>query len=254
MHFLISPAKSLDCLSEPPTQEFSIPVFINEATILAKILQKKSAKKLRGLMDISEKLSELNVQRYARWNGDLEGEEAKQAVFMFQGDVYQGLNVSDLNANQLSYVNEHTFILSGLYGLLTPLDKILPYRLEMSTQLKNRRGRDLYAFWRKKIAKHMNQSGSEVFINLASNEYIKSVDRSQLTAPMIDIVFKDWSNGQFKVIGFFAKKARGIMLSWAAKQQVTDPQQLKQFDQGGYVYDSALSTPQKWVFTRKIAA
>ena len=251
MHFLLSPAKSLNCDGLILPHNEAKPIFIKEADILAKALRRKKPKELSALMHISDKLGELNYHRYQRWNEDMEGEESKEAVYMFQGDVYQGLSVEECTPKQVEYIQSTTLILSGLYGLLKPLDRILPYRLEMGTRLKTRKGIGLYAYWGDKLSKAINALGDDAVVNLASNEYFKSVNKSVLKRPVIEIKFKEWKNGEYKIISFFAKKARGMMVRWAAENEVRKLEDLKNFDFEGYSFEMKVSDDQVWEFRRK---
>ena len=252
MIFLLSPAKTLDCTSDTPDFGVSQPDFIAQSQSLVDVLSKYPASGLSSLMSISNKLAEQNYHRFQRWNPELSGEEAKAAAYMFKGDVYSGLDIDSLNDGQVQYVNRTTRILSGLYGLLRPLDVILPYRLEMGTKLVNEAGKDLYAFWKHYLAQSLNQSQTSHIVNLASNEYFKAIDQKQLQMPVLNIQFKDWKNDQYKIISFYAKKARGMMVAWAAKHNVSELEQLQQFDAAGYQFNPSLSQKATWTFTRKL--
>ena len=206
-------------------------------------------------MGISEKLGDLNFGRFLNWQPEFTSDNAKQAVLAFKGDVYTGLDAEKLSEKELVWSQDHLRILSGLYGLLRPLDLMQPYRLEMGTKLPNKKGKNLYDFWGNKITDGLNQvlveTGSQVLVNLASNEYFKSVNRSNLNADVITPVFKDWKNGQYKIISFYAKKARGLMSRYIIKNKITDPEKLKQFDVAGYTYNAAMSSAREWIFTRE---
>lgn len=256
MLIVISPAKTLDYDTPPSLKEFSQPDYLNQSQFLIDKLRKQSANKLGKLMKISPALSELNKQRYQQWQPPFDADNAKQAVYAFKGDVYIGLEAESMGKKDLDWAQQHLRILSGLYGLLRPLDLMQPYRLEMGTSLKTRRGKNLYEFWNKRITDGLNQQLEEIdsnhLINLASNEYFKSVKPNHLNAEVITPSFLDWKNGKYKMIGFFAKKARGSMSAWIIRNQVKDISKLPEFDADGYKIDEALSTPLKPVFTRKL--
>lgn len=255
---IISPAKTLDFESTPPFTEHTQPEYLEESKKLIQTLRTLSPAELSSLMNISDKLAQLNVARYAEWKPpfSLKSREnpARQAVFAFQGDVYVGLDAKALDKQTWENAQQHVRILSGLYGMLRPLDLIQPYRLEMGIKLKTTEGDNLYDVWRdrltKDLAKAIDESGSPVLINLASNEYSKVIDRKALKRTVITPIFKDEKNGKLKVISFYAKKARGQMLSWILKNNLDDPEALKRFDIAGYTFDSALSNETDWVFTR----
>ncbi|MFS2027746.1 peroxide stress protein YaaA [Massilia sp. GER05] len=254
MLIVLSPAKSLDLESPPTTQERSTPRFIDDAAELIRVLKPKSPAEIGALMAISDQLSVLNVTRYADWHPDHAA--ARQAIMSFDGDVYTGLAARTLGKQALGYVRDRVRILSGLYGVLRPLDAMHPYRLEMGTRLANPRGKDLYAFWGERVTAALNadlkDAGSSVLVNLASEEYFKSVKPKLLDVPVVTPVFEDWKNGKYKIISFFAKRARGMMARHAAEQGITDVERLKDFDVDGYAYDEAVSTDKSWVFRRRI--
>ena len=254
MLIVLSPAKSLDLESPPTTQERSTPRFIDDAAELIRVLKPKSPAEIGALMAISDQLSVLNVTRYADWHPDHAA--ARQAIMSFDGDVYTGLAARSLGKQALGYVRDRVRILSGLYGVLRPLDAMHPYRLEMGTRLANPRGKDLYAFWGERVTAALNadlkDAGSSVLVNLASEEYFKSVKPKLLDVPVVTPVFEDWKNGKYKIISFFAKRARGMMARHAAEQGITDVERLKDFDVDGYAYDEAVSTDKSWVFRRRI--
>ena len=257
MLLVISPAKNLDYDTPSVTDTYTQPVHLDHAQELIAKLREYPVQDIAELMKLSDKLSALNVARYESWSQPFSTENAKQAVLAFNGDVYSGLNAEDFSEDELQFTQDHLRILSGLYGVLKPLDLMQPYRLEMGTKLANNRGKDLYAFWGDIVTDDLNQtmsdSGDPVLVNLASNEYFKSVKPKNLQGRVITPVFKDWKNGQYKIISFFAKKARGLMCRYAIKNKVTDAEQLKSFDLGGYQYDESLSQGDTWVFTRKEA-
>lgn len=256
MLMLISPAKALD---ETPLETLPLPAttpeLLEEANALAQIMQRKAPDEIATLMKLSDRLAQLNFERYQAWMVPHPQDRAKPALFLFKGDVYQGLQAETLAPSGLQYAQRHLNILSGLYGLLRPLDAILPYRLEMGTRLPNPAGKDLYAYWRDRVTSCVNerlaQSGSSQLVNLASNEYWKVVNTRAVQGEIITPVFKDWKNGQYKIISFYAKKARGMMARWAIDHQVMDAEELKYFDRDGYGFAPELSDETTWVFTRR---
>jgi cytoplasmic iron level regulating protein YaaA (DUF328/UPF0246 family) len=256
MLIVLSPAKSLDLESPPTTKQRTTPQFIDRAAELIRVLKGYSPAQVGALMSISDPLAVLNVTRYADWHPD--HGDARQAVMSFDGDVYTGLDARSLKPKALDYVQDHVRILSGLYGVLRPLDQMHPYRLEMGTKLANARGKDLYAFWGETVTGALNEAlaanGATALVNLASEEYFRSVKPKLLDVPVITPVFQDWKNGQYKIISFFAKRARGMMARYAAQKGITDPVKLKKFDVDGYAFDKAASTEKEWVFRRKIEA
>ena len=268
MLFLLSPAKSLDYETPAGHLPHTDPVFVKQAEPLIKALRKKSWRQVSKLMDLSQALSELNVARYQAWSPESTSQNAKQSVLAFNGDVYDGLNAKTLSAGDLAWAQDHLCILSGLYGVLRPLDLMQPYRLEMGTALKVGRPDNLYQYWRKTIAPYLNgrlsEQGKErvneqaqgdanpVVVNLASQEYFKSVNRKLLKARVVECVFEDYSSGSYKVVSFFAKKARGMMARHAIVNRITMPEALQSFGQEGYAFDAATSTPERLVFRRKI--
>lgn len=251
MKIVISPAKSLDFENKVPTDKATQFCFIKEAQQIDKILKKKSQKQLGELMDISPALSQLNFERnQARNFNDLT--LARQAVYAFNGDVYLGLDIHSLPIDKLDALQEKVRILSGLYGILKPLDKILPYRLEMGTQLTIGQHKNLYEFWKTKITKMINDEldNDELFINLASNEYFSAIDSKKIKVPIITPEFKDYKDGKLKMISFFAKKARGMMVRYLIDVNATTLDDIKAFNYGGYLFDENLSKGNKLVFTR----
>lgn len=254
MLILISPAKSLDFETPPTTEKYTIPEFLEQSEKLVGKLNKMSPRQLSKLMNISKDLGELNFQRYQNWSQPFNADNAKQAILAFNGDVYQGLQASSLSGEKLELAQKHLRILSGLYGLLKPLDLIQPYRLEMGTKLKYYRSNDLYSFWDPLLTKKVNEavakSGSNVLINLASNEYFKSINKKKLKTEIVTPEFKDRKNGEYKMISFFAKKARGLMTRFILENNITDAESLQAFDVEGYVFNPNLSKPGKPVFTR----
>lgn len=254
MLMVISPAKTLDYTSENSLKDFTEPQHMKQALELIKILKKVSAHELASLMNISDKLAALNVARYAQWQSKFTLDNAKQAILAFKGDVYTGLAVEDFTTEDFSFAQQHLSILSGLYGLLRPLDLMQPYRLEMGTKLANSKGKDLYAFWGRQLTDWLNQAlkkqGDNILLNLASNEYFKSIQPKDLSANLIEVDFKDLKTGQYKIISFYAKKARGMMARYVIKNKLTHIEQLTKFDSEGYYYSSQHSTTNKLVFLR----
>ncbi|MEE3234471.1 MAG: peroxide stress protein YaaA [Candidatus Latescibacterota bacterium] len=255
MHILISPAKNLDFETTAVTKKFSQPQFIEKAEELVGVCRKLSASKLTELMGISEKLAQLNVERFAEWDPEVSLTSGKQAVLAFNGDVYVGLDANSMKAKQLNYAQKHLRILSGLYGILCPLDLIRPYRLEMGSKLKNSKGTTLYDYWgediTKNIANSMKKEKDDVLVNLASGEYFKSVNEKLICYPVVTPVFKDFKNGAYKIISFFAKKARGTMARYIIENQLKKVSQLEGFSVSGYRYSRKESEPLKPVFLRR---
>ncbi|WP_404375861.1 peroxide stress protein YaaA [Vreelandella aquamarina] len=252
---VISPAKTLDFETPSTTDDVTQPDFLDQSQPLIDILRGYSPQQLSDLMGISDKLAGLNAARFADWQPPFSLENAKPAVQAFQGDVYTGLEAETFSDADNQFAQQHLRILSGLYGLLRPLDLIQPYRLEMGTKLPNAAGKDLYAYWKPTLTTALNhaiaESGSKVLVNLASNEYFKAVDAKKLDARVITPVFKDEKNGTFKIISFYAKKARGLMSAWIIRQQINEPEALTGFDVAGYRFDAAASEGDTLVFTRR---
>lgn len=255
MLLTISPAKTLDFENPKKGDDIELPVFIEESAYLVEKLKKYSPPKLKSLMKISDNLAELNYERFQNWTPNFNPDNAREAIHVFKGEVYQGLDVESLTPNDITYLQDHLIILSGLYGALKPMDSILPYRLEMGTSIKVTEVKNnLYKFWDNKITDYFNQrleeENTDVLINLASNEYFKSIKEKNLKARVIVPEFKDLKNGSYKMISFFAKKARGKMLRFIAQNKIDKPEYIKSFDSDGYFYNNSLSTKNKWVFTR----
>ncbi len=257
MYFLLSPAKSLNETDDVPLNlgnYYKQPALIDESAKLIKLLKDKDPLDLQELMSISSDLATLNAERNQEWQLPFTSDNAKPAGYLFDGDVYTGLGSYDMDKDTMLYLNEHLGILSGLYGVLKPLDLIQPYRLEMGTKLKNKRGDNLYEFWGERITdainKQMADNEDKVLVNLASNEYFKAVKRKALDAIIISPRFEDEKNGQYKVISFYAKKARGLMVKYAADNKLTDAEQLKKFDLAGYYYVDSESDEKTWTFRR----
>lgn len=257
MLLLISPAKDLNFEQSPTNVPYSQPQFVEQAQQLMTICKTLTPSDLASLMKLSDKLAALNVARFASWQPSFTWPEAKQAILAFNGDVYQGLQAWQLSDSELAFAQQHLRILSGLYGLLRPLDLMHPYRLEMGTSLANEAGKDLYAFWRPVLANAINQQlsilNTDVVLNLASTEYFRAVDVKQLNATVISPEFKDEKAGQFKVISFYAKRARGLMARFVIERQLTDIDCIKTFNSAGYQYCAERSTATKPVFIRYAA-
>ena len=247
MKIIISPAKSLDFKTELPIKNFSIPNFLSESKKINELLKKKSPSELKSLMSISEKLAELNWNRNNTFKTPFNIENARPSIFTFNGDVYSGLDAFSLSMDQLNQAQKSLRILSGLYGLLKPLDLIQPYRLEMGTKLNVEGSLNLYGFWRNKITNKLNDelNENEFFVNLASNEYSSAIDRKLLKTTMISPVFKDMKNGKLKIISFYAKKARGMMVRYILDNEINNLEDLRGFDYGGYSYSSEESEKMK---------
>jgi uncharacterized protein len=238
MKIVISPAKSLNFESKLPTKRYSQPQFLEQAERLNKVLVKKRPISLSRLMGISNNLAELNWERNQKFSTPFDSSNARPAMYAFNGDVYQGLDAYTIPEDKLDYLQDTLRILSGLYGLLRPLDLIQPYRLEMGTQLKLGRKKNLYEFWKKQLTESLNSelAADELFVNLASNEYFGAVDEKQLKVPVITPVFKDWKNDKFKVISFFAKKARGSMVKYILNSDAKTLEDIKGFNLDDYIF------------------
>ncbi len=251
---VISPAKTLDFDTPPTTRKSTQPLFIERAGELVEDARQMSPDDIRALMGVSDNIAQLNHARFMNWSTPFTLDNAKQSVLAFKGDVYTGLEAETLSPAQLGFAQKHLCILSGLYGILRPLDLMQPYRLEMGLKFANRGGKNLYEFWgddiNKALGKQLKKSGSTVLVNLASNEYFKSVKARELDAEIITPVFKDLKNGKYKVISFFAKKARGQMARYIIEKALNDPAGIKRFRTDGYRYNKAESTAHEWVFTR----
>ena len=254
MLMVVSPAKTLDYDTQPATTASSQPDFLEQTEALIEQLRTLTPADLGSLMKISDKLAQLNVARFSAWQQPFTPDNAKQAVLAFKGDVYTGLDAETLTEKQFQFAQKHLRILSGLYGILRPLDLMQAYRLEMGTKFSNSGGKNLYDFWGDQITEKLNEDIAaqkhKVLINLASNEYFKSVRPKQLNVPVITPVFKDWKNGQYKIISFYAKKARGLMCRYAIDQKITKAEQLKNFDYEGYAYNESMSSDSEWIFIR----
>ena len=255
MLFRLSPAKSLDSDTPLSGQIHTAPLFVKQSKALIDVLRTYTPPQISELMDLSDALSSLNVARYQAWSSRATPKNARQAALAFDGDVYGGLDAKALSSEDLAWAQDHVCILSGLYGVLRPLDLMQPYRLEMGTRLPTPRGKDLYQFWGTQISDYLNtrlrKDISPVVVNLASNEYYRAVDTKALKAGVVECVFQEYKAGQYKVISFFAKRARGLMARYATTHRLTVPDQLRAFDVEGYRWTAAESTPQRLVFRRK---
>lgn len=254
MLLVISPAKTLDYDTPPVTARFTLPQHLDHAQELIGQLRQMSPQQIGELMHLSDKLAALNVARYGSWHPDFTPANAKQALLAFKGDVYTGLAAEDFSEDDFDFAQQHLRMLSGLYGVLRPLDLMQPYRLEMGTRLANARGANLYDFWGERISGWLNEAlaaqGDDILLNLASNEYFSAVKRKALKARVIDTEFKDLKSGQYKIISFYAKKARGLMARYVIRERIRDPEQLKAFDYEGYRYSAEQSRPDSLVFLR----
>ncbi|MGO1297462.1 MAG: peroxide stress protein YaaA [Vibrio sp.] len=255
MLIVVSPAKTLDYESPLPTQEHTQPELIEHSAELIEVCQKLSPQDISQLMKVSDKIAGLNVARFAQWSQQFDFDNARQAIFAFKGDVYTGLDATSLSLADLHYAQDHLRMLSGLYGLLKPLDLMQPYRLEMGTKLENGRGSNLYQFWDNIITDKINEAlaeqGSDTLINLASNEYFKAVKSKRLKGKIVTPVFKDCKNGQYKVISFYAKKARGMMSRYIIENRIESVEDLTAFDTAGYYFVAAESSDKELVFKRE---
>ncbi len=252
---VISPAKTLDFESPTVTDAFSQPAHLTQSRKLVRRLRQLSASDLSRLMQVSDDIADLNQQRFKKWKTPFKPDNSRQALFAFKGDVYIGLDAYSMTPENVEFAQDHLRILSGLYGVLRPLDLMQPYRLEMGTRLDTDQSKNLYQFWDGRITKTLNQdlrqSGTKTLINLASNEYFKSIKPKLLKAEVITPVFKDYHKDGYRVIGFFAKKARGMMARYLVDHQIDEPEALKDFNLGGYAFNAQLSAAHEWVFTRR---
>jgi len=252
---VISPAKTLDFTTTPNTKKFTQPAFLDQSALLIDELRQLDPAQISALMDISPKLGELNHQRFMNWSTPFAADNAKQALFAFRGDVYTGLDADKLSAADLTFAQKHLRILSGLYGVLKPLDLMQPYRLEMGTSLSNARGKNLYEFWGERVTHALNReiesSRAKVLLNLASGEYFKAVHPKALAAPVITPIFKERKGDGYKIVSFFAKRARGLMTAFVVKNRLQKAAAIKDFTAAGYCYNEQLSGATEWVFTRE---
>jgi len=254
MLIIISPAKTLDFNSDLELGKYTIPEYLDESEVLVKELKQFDVSALKDLMHISNSLAELNYERFQMWHPEFNTDNARQALFAFKGEVYNGLKAGTYDVEDIAYAQEHLRILSGLYAVLKPLDLIQAYRLEMGTHVKTNRGTTLYEFWGDRITKSLNKEmkrqKEKVLVNLASNEYFKSIDPKKLNAEIITPVFLDYNGGKYRIVTFFAKNARGLMTSFLIKNRIENPEEIKLFDEAGYYYNDQLSKDHKIVFTR----
>ncbi|HWS05724.1 MAG TPA: peroxide stress protein YaaA [Burkholderiaceae bacterium] len=257
MLFLLSPAKSLDDSPPPVALVHTQPLFVKQAAELIDVLRQKTPQQIASLMHLSDALAALNVARYEAWRPRFTARNAKQAALAFDGDVYRGLDAASLSQEDLAWAQRHLCILSGLYGVLRPLDRMQPYRLEMGTRLITDRGDNLYQFWGAQIAEYLNRrlasDRTPVVVNLASQEYVKAVDRKVLKARVVECVFEQGRGGRYRVVSFFAKRARGLMARFATQHRISTPQELEAFDLEGYAHVPAASEPDRLVFRRTVA-
>lgn len=250
MLILISPAKSLD-YSTPSFKEYTLPDFPADIKSLVSVMKKKSAREISELMHVSENLALLNEHRYKTFQKEFTVDNSKQAILAFNGDVYTKIDVDDYSKSDFEFAQNHLRILSGLYGLLKPLDLIQPYRLEMGTRLETKKGKNLYDYWGSRIARAINKTAAGApIVNLASQEYFKAVDLKVLNTPPVTIHFKEFKNNSYQIVSFFAKQARGLMTNYAITNRLTEPESLKSFNLEGYEYSEPLSTASDWVFIR----
>lgn len=253
MLMIISPAKTLDYESPLATETYTQPDYLDDACELIDQLKDLEPHQVSNLMSISDKLGQLNAERFRTWHTPFTPDNARQAILAFKGDVYTGLDAESFSEDDFAFAQQHLRMLSGLYGLLKPLDLMQPYRLEMGTKFENKRGKDLYAFWGSKLTKALNEllaADEKVLVNLASNEYFKSVQKKDINGRLVTPQFKDWKNGQYKMISFYAKKARGLMCRYAIQNRITQADDLKGFNLEGYYFSEEQSDNNNWVFLR----
>ena len=253
MLMVISPAKTLDYETAPATERHTLPRHLEHSKELIEVLRDMSPQAIGKLMSISDKLAALNVARFGSWSDSFTTDNSKQALLAFKGDVYTGIHAEDFSEDDFDFAQQHLRMLSGLYGLLKPLDLMQPYRLEMGTKFENNRGKDLYAFWGSKLTSALNEllaADDKVLVNLASNEYFKSVQKKDIDGRLVTPQFKDWKNGQYKMISFYAKKARGLMCRYAIQNRITQADDLKGFNLEGYYFSDEQSDNNNWVFLR----
>ena len=261
MIIVISPAKALDYETPPSIPDFTQPAFLDHAAELIGILRQRSPAQVAALMSLSDPLASLNVARYEQWSRPFTPDNAKQAVLAFNGDVYEGLDAPSLQPDELAWAQDHLRILSGLYGVLRPLDLMQAYRLEMGTRLDNARGKNLYAFWGERITDELNRllaaqadAGREpILFNLASEEYFKAVKPAQLKGQLVSAAFEEWKGGRYKIISFYAKRARGLMSRYVIQNRIDDIEGLKDFAVEGYAFAAEASEPDRLVFRRREA-
>jgi uncharacterized protein len=256
MLFLLSPAKSLDYTTPSPALPHTLPLFTRQSAELMNVLKTKTQADISALMKLSDALSNLNVDRYRAWQKKSTPKNAKQAMLAFNGDVYEGLMAKTLSAAQLDWAQAHVCILSGLYGVLRPLDLMQPYRLEMGTALATSAGKNLYQFWASQLSNYLDERAAHhaapVVVNLASEEYFKAIDLKTLKARVVSCVFEDFKNDQYKIISFHAKRARGLMVRFAIDKKITSPKKLEGFAAEGYQFNASASGPDRLVFRRRL--
>jgi len=252
---ILSPAKTLNMSEVHNIKQYTEPLFIKEAAVLMDELKRYSPAELETLMKINSELAETNFTRNSRWNKEHNPSNSKQAIFTYAGTVYQGLNASTLDEGSMLFAQNHLRILSGLYGVLRPLDLLQPYRLEMGIRLKNSRGNDLYTYWMEKITSYFNEElnskEENTLINLASNEYFSVLDREKLKARIVTPVFKDYNNGSYKIVMVYAKRARGLMARFIAENRIDKPDHLMEFDEEGYLFNKKMSSENEYIFHKK---
>ncbi len=257
MLILLSPAKSLDFQSPPHIAQYTQPAFLEQSASLIRQLRRLSPADIATLMTLSDALARLNFHRYADWHLPFSPDNAKQAALAFDGDVYDGLDARTLSADDLAFAQRQVRILSGLYGILRPLDLMQPYRLEMGTQLANEAGKDLYAFWGERLLTAINDElagmARPVVVNLASEEYFKAAVGKKIAGAVIQPVFEDWKSGRYKIVSFYAKRARGLMTRYAVQNRLLEPEGLKNFAEEGYAFAPDASDATRWVFRRREA-
>ena len=257
MLFLLSPAKSLDYDTPTGDLPHTLPGFVAQSAELIEVLKQKSPQQIAELMTLSDKLAGLNVARYEAWSPKFSANNSKQAVLAFNGDVYEGLDAKTLKPAQLDWAQQHVCILSGLYGVLRPLDWMQPYRLEMGTALPTAQGKNLYQFWGSQIATYLNERAAAdtvpVIVNLASEEYFKAVDKKALKPRVVNCVFEELKAGKYKIISFMAKRARGLMVRYAIEHKLSTVKKLESFNLEGYQFTADVSTPDRLVFRRQSA-
>lgn len=255
MIVVLSPSKTLECSSSPiPLRQHTTPAFLAESTKLIEILREKTPEEIAKLMTISANLALLNYKRYQDFHVPFTIQNSRPAIFSFKGDVYEGIEIEGYSEGDLKFAQAHLRILSGLYGLLRPLDLMQPYRLEMGIKLRNSRGKDLYQFWGDKITQALNfalrEQSTDILLNLASQEYFKAVQESKLNGKIVNVIFKENKGGELRVIGLFAKRARGKMVNFIIKNHIKSAQDITKFTESGYRFDAALSDDKNYVFIR----
>jgi len=255
MIIVISPAKTVDFETPPQTSKFTSPDFLKQSNVLVREMRNYSHNDIKKLMNVSDKIAVLNVERFKDFKTPFTPKNAKQAILAFKGDVYTGLNIEDFKAQELDFAQKHLRILSGLYGLLRPLDLMQAYRLEMGLKLPIKKTKNLYEFWDNQVTEKINaefkKQKENTLINLASNEYFKVIKKKELNGTIITPAFKEARDGGFKMIGIYAKRARGLMSRYIIKNRIKDSEELKAFDLDGYKFNKKLSTDTDWTFTRK---